>query len=321
MNDMNVQIYDAHPTPASLHQEVLRGLQSSPKAIAPKFFYDARGSQLFDAICETPEYYPARIEKQILRRYAGEIADIVGEGCLLIEPGSGSCQKVRLLLEDLKPSIYMPMEICHDHLLKAAQALVNEYDWLELSAVCADFTQLNKIPDIPDKPHRLAFFPGSTIGNFEPSQAVNFMRNIAHLVGHQGGLLIGVDMKKPAKVLNAAYNDAQGLTADFNLNLLGRINRELNTDFNLENFKHKAFYNESEGRVEMHLVCERGHGVTLGKESFILANGEHIHTENSYKYSIDEFHELARMAGFEVERVWTDDEQLFSVHYLQNMAV
>ncbi|MCK5639954.1 MAG: L-histidine N(alpha)-methyltransferase, partial [Gammaproteobacteria bacterium] len=213
---MNVQIYDAHPTPASLHQEVLRGLQSSPKAIAPKFFYDARGSQLFDAICETPEYYPTRIEKQILRRYAGEISEIVGEGCLLIEPGSGSCQKVRLLLQDLKPSIYMPMEICHDHLLKAAQALVNEYDWLELSAVCADFTQLNKIPDMPDEPHRLAFFPGSTIGNFEPSQAVNFMRSIARLVGNQGGLLIGVDMKKPAKVLNAAYNDAQGLTADFN---------------------------------------------------------------------------------------------------------
>jgi dimethylhistidine N-methyltransferase len=296
---------------------VVNGLQCEPKAIPPKFFYDETGSRLFDAICELPEYYPTRTEMALLHKHADEIANLIGTECLLIEPGSGSSQKVRMLLEALQPAAYMPMDISRNYLLQAAQQLATDYPWLEVHATCIDFTTELTLHFCPPHAHRVAFFPGSSIGNFEPADAVSFLQNIANMVGVGGGLLIGVDLKKDESILNAAYNDEQGVTAEFNLNLLSRINRELNGNFDLETFQHKAFYNPHGGRIEMHLTSCLSQIVKVGDEQIDIAVNESIHTENSYKYSIEEFSSLARLAGFELVNVWTDADELFSLHYYQ----
>ncbi len=312
-----IRFYDNHPTPVDFYTEVINGLQEVPKAIPPKFFYDETGSRLFDAICELPEYYPTRTETALLCQHAEEIANLIGKECLLIEPGSGSSQKVRMLLEALQPAAYMPMDISRNYLLQAAQQLAAEYPWLEVHATCIDFTsELTLHSDLP-RAHRVAFFPGSSIGNFEPAAAIVFLRNIARMVGANGGLLIGVDLKKDESILNAAYNDVQGVTAQFNLNLLSRINRELDADFNLKSFEHEAFYNPDAGRIEMHLASCLAQTVTIGEVKISLAHNETIHTENSYKYSIEEFSSLAKTAGFEQVNVWTDADRLFSLHYYQ----
>lgn len=313
----NIRFTDYHPEPADFFAEAINGLHRQPKAISPKFFYDAEGSRLFDAICELEEYYPTRTEMQILTQHAGDIADIIGERSYMIEPGSGSSTKVRLLLDDLKPHTYMPMDISRQHLLHAAQRLATEYPWLEVHAACADFTTRLKIPDQPDTNNRLAFFPGSSIGNFEPGAARNFLSHLGETVGIGGGLLIGVDLEKDPELLHAAYNDCEGITADFNLNLLTRMNRELQADFKLDNFEHKAFYNSSLGRIEMHLVSRINQAVDVGQHSFSFSQGETIHTECSYKYTIDAFQALASAAGFKPLNVWTDPDALFSVHYLE----
>ena len=311
-----LSFYDAHPRAADLREEVLAGLRRRPRAIPPKFFYDAEGSRLFDAITETPEYYPTRTEIGILKANCAAIAARVGAACLLVEPGSGSCEKVRLLLEGLRPVAYVPLDISRDHLELASGRVAAEFPWLEVHAACADFTQLLELPfTAPDAP-RVAFFPGSSIGNFDPAGAVAFLADVAALVGQGGNLLIGVDLKKDAAVLDAAYNDAQGVTAAFNLNLLARINRDLGADFDLATFRHHAFYNAALGRVEMHLLSQRRQTVHLAGESFDFEAGEGIHTENSYKYSIEEFQALARRAAFEPAEVWTDPARLFSVHLL-----
>lgn len=312
-----IRFYDNHPKPVDFYTEVINGLQEVPKAIPPKFFYDETGSRLFDAICELPEYYPTRTETALLCQHAEEIANLIGKECLLIEPGSGSSQKVRMLLEALQPAAYMPMDISRNYLLQAAQQLAAEYPWLEVHATCIDFTsELTLHSDLP-RAHRVAFFPGSSIGNFEPAAAIVFLRNIARMVGANGGLLIGVDLKKDESILNAAYNDVQGVTAQFNLNLLSRINRELDADFNLKSFEHEAFYNPDAGRIEMHLASCLAQTVTIGEVKISLAHNETIHTENSYKYSIEEFSSLAKTAGFEQVNVWTDADRLFSLHYYQ----
>ena len=314
---MKFKFHDLHPTPADLAAEVLAGLNRRPRAIPPKFFYDARGSALFEAIIETPEYYLTRTELAILRAHAAEIAARVGSGSLIVEPGGGSCAKVRILLEGLRPCAYVPVDISREHLRLAAEQVAAQFPWLEVYAACADFTRTLAMPvALPEGP-RVAFFPGSSIGNFDPEAAVSFMAAVAELVGEGGFLLIGVALKKAPAVLEAAYNDAAGVTAAFNLNLLARINRELGADFIIEAWRHRAHYDAVAGRIEMHLVSMRAQSVRLAGQAFDFAAGETIHTENSQKYGIREFQDLAARAGFRPEAVWTDAGGLFSVHLLR----
>lgn len=313
----SIAFHDFHPKPADFFAEVINGLLHRPRSIPPKFFYDERGSQLFEQITELPEYYPTRTEQNILENNAEEIANIVGRSCLLVEPGSGNCEKVRLLLDTLQPQTYVPMDISRDHLRKAAISLSSDYPWLDVHAACIDFTQPLDLSFCPPESQRVAFFPGSSIGNFEPDEAAIFLAQVAEAVGPGGGMLIGVDLKKDHRVLNAAYNDAAGVTAQFNLNLLQRINSELGADFNLDHFAHHAFYNEHKGRIEMHLVSQSQQTVHIDQHTIEFAKGENIHTENSYKYTIEEFQALAVRAGFISIDSWTDANALFSVQYFE----
>ena len=312
-----VSFHDLHPSADDLAEDVLTGFSHAQKAIPPKYFYDAEGSRLFDAITELPEYYPTRTETAMLRQYADEIAQKAGTGHLLVEPGSGSCTKARILLEGLQPCAYVPMDISRDHLRIAAREVAVEFPWLEVHAACTDFTRLMELPPGSPEGRRLAFFPGSSIGNFHPDAAIDFLRMIAELVGPGGQLLIGVDLKKDRAILEAAYNDAQGVTAAFNLNLLARINRELGADFDPEKWQHRALYNEAQGRIEMHLASRVAQKVTVQGQTFHFAEGETIHTENSYKYTVGEFRDLAARAGFTTDTVWVDADNLFSLHLLQ----
>jgi len=312
-----IQFHDLHPTPADLAAEVVAALRRRPRYIPPKFFYDTHGSQLFDAITATPEYYLTRVEVQVLKANAAAIAARVGTGSLLVEPGGGSCAKVRILLEGLRPCAYVPMDISREHLRLAAEQVAAEFPWLEVHASCADFTRTMEVPATAPEGPRVAFFPGSSIGNFDPEGAVGFLAAVGTLVGPGGFLLIGVDLKKDRAVLDAAYDDAGGVTAAFNLNLLARINRELGADFDLEGWRHRAFYHEARGRIEMHLVSTRAQTVHVAGEAFDFAPGETIHTENSYKYGIEEFQRIAAQAGFQPDAVWTDPQALFSVHLLR----
>lgn len=314
MTNNKIQFHDLHATRSDFAEDVLRGLSHRPASIPPKYFYDAKGSQLFDAITELPEYYPTRTEIAILTENAAEIARHVGTGSLLVEPGGGSCAKVHILLEGLQPCAYVPMDISKDHLRLAAKELAAAYPWLEIHAACTDFTQQMQMPPTAPKGTHVAFFPGSSIGNFDPEGAVGFLQSIAELVGEGGYLLIGVDLKKDRLLLEAAYDDAAGITAQFNLNLLTRINRELEADFNLENWTHKALYNEQLGRIEMHLVSRCAQRVRINESVFYFSEDETIHSENSYKYSADEFIRLAAGAGFQSDALWIDKDQLFSVH-------
>jgi dimethylhistidine N-methyltransferase len=312
-----IRFHDLHPTPADLAAEVLAGLRRRPRYIPPKFFYDAHGSRLFDAITATPEYYLTRTEVRVLQDNAAEIAARVGTGSLLVEPGGGSCAKVRILLEGLRPCAYVPMDISREHLRLAAEQVAAEFPWLEVHAACTDFTRAMELPPGAPEGPRVAFFPGSSIGNFDPEGAVGFLAAVAQLVGPGGFLLIGVDLRKDRRVLDAAYDDAAGVTAAFNLNLLVRINRELGADFDLQAWRHRAFYNEEQGRIEMHLVSQCEQTVHLAGEVFTFGADETIHTENSYKYGVEQFRGLAARAGFAPEAVWTDPQGLFSVHLLR----
>jgi len=311
----NLVFHDAGPEPADLRRAVLDGLAGRPRAIPPKFFYDETGSQLFDAICELPEYYPTRTEMAILEQYHDEIAQTCGRGRWLVEPGSGSCMKVRVLLDSLDPKGYVPIDISGDYLRSAAAALAAEWPELEVRACCADFTVDATLPWALEG-GRLVFFPGSSIGNYEPEEAVEVLVRLAELAGTGGGLLIGVDLKKDPATLEAAYDDRDGVTAAFNRNLLDRINRELEADFEPDAFEHQAHYDERLGRVEMHLVSRRDQTVRIEGHVFEFLAGESIHTENAYKYHVEEFAALAREAGFEQARVWTDDARRFSLQWL-----
>lgn len=316
-----VRFHDYHPTPADVRADVLAGLGQPNKRLPPKLFYDQAGSRLFDAITELPEYYPTRTEIGILRDHGTEMADRLGRGCVLIELGSGSSLKIQILLAALQPQVYVPVDISRDHLLESADALATRFPRLSIHAACADYSAPFKLPLKPDWPHLSAFFPGSSIGNFDPREAEHFLERVARLLGKGGRLLIGVDLRKDQATLNAAYNDAQGVTAAFNLNLLTRINRELEGNFDLNTFAHKAFFNEAESRIEMHLLSLANQRVQVSGQGFEFLEGELIHTENSYKYSIADFQNLARDAGFEPEQVWTDQENLFSVHCLRVISV
>ncbi|MEJ2388810.1 MAG: L-histidine N(alpha)-methyltransferase [Chromatiaceae bacterium] len=313
----SVRFYDYHPAPADMRAEVIDGLSEDQKRIPPKFFYDHRGSRLFDAITELPEYYPTRTETGILRSDGAEMAELVGRGALLVELGSGSSLKIRCLLQALEPAVYVPVDISRDHLMESATELAESFPGLEVHAACADYSVPFDLPVASNGYDLAAFFPGSSIGNFDPADARHFLERIGALVGHGGKLLVGVDLVKDTRTLHAAYNDAQGVTADFNLNLLRRINRELGADFDLAAFEHDAFFNAAESRIEMHLVSRADQSVRVASERFGFRAGESIHTESSYKYTIEGFQALAREAGFEAERCWTDPERLFSVHCLR----
>jgi len=313
-NASKIEFHDLHTTRDEFLSDVINGLRQRPASIPPKYFYDAKGSKLFDAITELAEYYPTRSEIALLKQHADEIAGEVGTGSLLVEPGGGSCAKVHILLKGLKPCAYVPMDISKDHLQMAAQELAAQFPWLEIHAACTDFTREMKMPPSAPQGTKVAFFPGSSIGNFDPAGAVAFLQSIATLVGPGGYLLIGVDLKKDKKILEAAYDDAAGVTAQFNLNLLARINRELGGNFDLAQWQHLALYNEALGRIEMHLRSRCQQTVKIGSESFDFAQDETIHSENSYKYSVEEFNALATQAGFVSQQVWVDDKQLFSIH-------
>lgn len=309
------------PTPIDsegLRKELIRGLQKKEKELPTKLFYDERGSHLFEQICHLDEYYLTRTEIQIMEKYIHDMAALVGSNSVLVEFGSGNSTKTRILLDHLPGLVaYVPVDISRDYLNMSVGVLQSNYPKLLIIPVCADYTQPIKMPPVNSRSTRnLAYFPGSTIGNFTPNLAVDFIKNIATLVGPGGGFLIGADLQKDVKILNAAYNDADGITAAFNLNILTHINRIFSSNFREEYFEHFAFYNEDAGRIEMHLVSMQKQTVQVCGEMFQFEKGEKILTEVSYKYTLENFAELVSQAGFDVEKVWTDSKEYFSVQYL-----
>ncbi len=310
--------HDLSPRASSFRDDVLRGLGASPKRLPPKYFYDEIGSALFDAICALPEYYPTRVETALIQTHAAAIAGALGGRCALIEFGSGASRKSRLLITAARPAVYVPIDIARETLRQAAEDLCHAFPELPVVAVCADYSQPFQLPDlVPYRPRRrVVFFPGSTIGNFDPDEAVAFLANARGLAGAGGALVIGVDLRKDMGVLTAAYDDPQGVTAAFNLNVLARINRELGADFDLRAFRHRAWYAQAPGRIEMHLESCRDQDVRIGTTRIAFACGETIHTEDSYKYSVPGFQALAARAGFRPAACWVDDANLFSIHYM-----
>jgi dimethylhistidine N-methyltransferase len=302
----------------SFRDDVLRGLSAPEKWLPCKYFYDDAGSELFERICGLVEYYLTRTELAIMERDAEAMAGRVGPRCLLIEFGSGSSLKTRWLLDRLpEVAAYVPVDIAREHLLASARSLAAAYPGLEVLPLCADFTRPLKPPRTARAAdRRVVYFPGSTIGNLTGEEAVGLLRQTARLCGRGGGLLLGVDLKKDPAVIEAAYNDARGVTAAFNRNLLVRINRELGGSFDVAAFWHHAFYTPREGRIEMHLVSRRDQRATVAGREFAFAEGESIRTEYSYKYSLNDLRALAAEAGWEVEQVWTDERTYFGVLYL-----
>jgi dimethylhistidine N-methyltransferase len=317
------KLQDLEPSQDEFRAAVLAGLRQGEKSLPCKFFYDAEGSRLFDKICELPEYYPTRTECRILEDHAGAIAKLVGSHARLVEFGSGAGVKIRLLLSALdRPAGYVPVDISRLHLLAAASSLAKDFPHLAIAPICADYT----LPfDIPAPTGRaptstIGFFPGSTIGNFTPQEAHAFLASARKLLGPGSSMIVGVDLRKEEAVLVRAYDDAAGVTAAFNLNLLRRINRELMGTFQLDQFVHSARWNGGLGRMEMHLISRRAQTVEIGRDRFTFKEGETIHTENSHKYTIAQFQDLARSAGYEPRAVWTDAAELFSVHLICDAA-
>ena len=311
---------DIAAAPASdlLLAEILTGLNAPQKYLYPKFFYDQHGSELFDRICELPEYYLTRIEQAILETHAPRFIRRLGPGIRLVEPGSGSSLKTRVLLDALvAPAVYVPVDISRSHLLAVAESLVTRYPCIEILPVCADFTLPFDLPDaaLPIR-QTVVFFPGSTIGNFDRDEAIALLRMMAQLAGHDGLVIVGADLRKSRAVLEAAYNDAAGVTAEFNLNLLARLNREYGADFDLDAFEHRAPWVEKDSRIEMHLVSRRAQRARIGGAEIVFEAGESIWTESCHKYDCDQFAAMAAAAGLDVREIWMDDEQRFSVQLL-----
>lgn len=297
---------------------VLDGLRHRPRSIPPKYFYDAAGSHLFDLICATPEYYLTRTEIAILESFGKQMAELIGETCMLIELGSGSAIKTPLLLRHLaEDSVYIPIDICESLLMQSTSRLQAMFPTLRMHPLCADYMRL---PLIDLNGHadmrKVIFFPGSTIGNCTPDEARQLLQHAYNLAGDGGVMLIGVDSKKSPDILNAAYNDACGYTAAFNRNLLTRMQHQLGAQLEPDGFAHRAYYNAPLGRIEMHLVSQRRQNILLAGELFQFEQGESIHTENSYKYTVQEFQQLARAAGWHLKMTWHDRDGLFCVHYL-----
>ena len=301
--------------------EILEGLRQDEKMISPKYFYDERGSKLFEKITRLPEYYPTETELRIMRDNIAEIAELIGEKASLIEFGSGSSMKIRILLDHLRSlAVYVPVDISEEHLVAAAEKLQADYPDLEILPVVADFMQPFDLPSPTIMPVKnVVYFPGSTIGNFTNDAALDLLRVMYHEAKEGGALLIGVDLQKDPGILEAAYNDAQGVTAEFNLNMLRHINREHGANFDLDSFEHRADYNEDEGRIELRLDSTSDQLIHLGEEQIRIREGEAILTEYSHKYTLEGFAALAREAGFEVRKVWTDEDRLFSVQYCERI--
>jgi len=316
-----VSVLDLEPAASDFLEQAIAGLSSSPRTLPSKFFYDERGSDLFQEICELPEYYVTRTETEILRQYGTEIAESIGENAELVGFGTGAGVKTRMVLDHLQNVIaYVPVDISKQRLTESAEALSREMPALEILPVCADYLQPFELPTPTRKPAHIAvYFPGSTIGNMLPHIAQHFLERVCRLCGHSGGLIIGVDLQKSRKVLEAAYNDSVGVTAAFNLNMLERANRELGADFDLSQWRHRAIYNEQAHRIEMHLVSECAQSVHLGERAFDFDAGEKIITEFSYKHTVEGFSALAASAGFQLAHVWTDPEKLFAVFHFTTL--
>jgi dimethylhistidine N-methyltransferase len=315
---LHTRINDFKPEREYFYAEVVNGLRKAQKELPSKYFYDERGSYLYECICALDEYYLPRIEVAIMEAHIREIIELLGPDVCLIEYGCGNCTKTRILLDNLPDlAAFVPIDISGEQLLRVSRELAASYPGLEILPVCADYTGYFELPSLKRPGYRtVVYFPGSTIGNFDLEPARNFLEHVASVCGPDGALLIGVDLKKDSDVLYHAYNDHEGVTASFNLNLLERINRELGGDFQLNNFRHYAFYNPGESRIEMHLVSLRDQVVHLGDLTIPFSKGESIWTESSYKYSLDDFQQLAADVGFRVGKVWTDEREWFSVQYL-----
>lgn len=320
MRDSTIRVdyHDFAPPSQSMEEAVLAGLRAGPKTLPSKYFYDERGSRIFEDICRQPEYYPTRTELAILRRHAGEMAAMAGPEAQLVELGAGALEKVGVLLSALeRPSGVVALDISGDHLRAAAQELAQQFHQTPVTAICADYTQDFTLPEsVRRGGRRIGFFPGSTIGNFSRDEAAAFLRAIKPIMGRDGLFIAGVDLKKDPAILNAAYNDAAGVTAAFNLNLLRHLNAALGADFNTDAFAHRAFFNEAEGRIEMHLESLADQSVTIAGETIAFSAGETIRTEISCKYAVEEFQALASRAGYRPKAVFTDDAGLFSIHVL-----
>lgn len=299
--------------------EIVDGLKRSEKTISPKYFYDHRGSQLFDAITRLPEYYPTVTELGIMRDNIEEIAALAGKRASLIEFGSGSSHKTRVLLEHLdQQAVYVPVDISESHLLESARQVRTEFPDLEVLPVVADFTQPFALPNPTIMPLRnIVYFPGSTIGNFTHDAAHDLLKVMHQEAGDDGALLIGIDLQKDPAIIERAYNDSAGVTAEFNVNILRHLNREFGFDFDLNEFTHDARYNTSEGRIEMRLISSSDQLIRTGHEEIAIGKGEGILTEYSHKYTIAGFAAMATRAGFTVKKVWTDADKLFSVQYCE----
>ncbi len=317
MTANRIELIDQHPRLADVREEVVAGLLAQPRWLPPKLFYDERGSQLFEEITRLPEYYPTRTEISILEANAEEMTEGWDERVALIELGSGSSTKVRILLDRTDgPFTYMPIDISKEHLAEAAASIATDYPSVRVVAVCSDYTAGLDIPFWDSWQRRVLFFPGSTIGNFEPEDAREFLRKLAGRLAPDDAMILGVDLRKNPARLHAAYNDSQGITAEFNLNVLRRINRELGADFDLARFEHHAFFDPTKGRIEMHLRSTSSQIVTIGTREFSFAPDETIHTENSYKYGIEDLRRLVDGTGFRLAQTWMDEHRLFSVHRL-----
>lgn len=313
---------EARQRPETLLEELLRGLRATPKTVSPAWFYDARGSELFDQICELPEYYLTSTEAGILETHAEDIACCIGKDALLVEFGSGASEKTRILLDHLPHlSAYAPVEISRSHLHAAARGIASAYPHLEVLPLCADFTLPFDLPQPKRASARtVVFFPGSTIGNFDPPAAIELMRSMRSLAGADGALVIGTDLVKDVPTLLRAYNDSAGVTAEFNLNLLRRLNREVGADFDLAAFAHEAIWNGSDSRIEMHLVSARDQVVWLRGQCIRFAAHERLVTEHSHKYTFAGFRSQLAAAGWVERQVWLDDRRYFAVHYLEARA-
>lgn len=310
------RFFDLRPRAANMRDEVVAGLSQDPKRLPPKYFYDATGSLLFEHITALPEYYLTRTEMALFDAHLDDIAWVLGDGFCLVEYGSGTTRKVRKLLQRLRPAAYVPVDISGEHLVAQARALHADFPWLDVFPTCADFTGPFALPDpVRDLPH-VGFFPGSSIGNFEPAGARRFLANVHATLGVGGSLLIGVDRKKDPGVLERAYNDEQGVTAEFNRNVLKHINDRLGADFAVEAFAHEARYEPERGCVQMFLRSLVEQTVTIGDAEVNFRAGETIHTENSFKYHPDEFLDLARQSGFGPVQWWTDADDRFALFLL-----
>ncbi|MBW3597326.1 MAG: L-histidine N(alpha)-methyltransferase [Planctomycetes bacterium] len=315
----SIVLHDFEPSIGAFLDEVLEGLSQPQKRLPSKYFYDRRGCELFEQICELEEYYLTRTELTIMRCWAGEMAARIGPRAMLLELGSGASLKTRLLLDRLQdPAAYVPVDIAREHLMATAAKLRLRYPGLDIRPLCADFFDWFEPPEFEQIPERtVVYFPGSTIGNFDPEETETLLERMAALAGSDGGLLIGFDLQKDPAVIEAAYNDARGVTAAFNKNLLARINRELDANFHLEHFDHRALYNADAGRIEMHLVSRRPQTVRVHGRAISFARGESICTEYSYKYNHRDFRRDAAGAGYRHVQTWTDERDYFAVAYFE----